>query len=132
MPPQKFCCIHMGLLPVKNVVNLMMQVYASWSFRHVTFHKPDFANYPEVVSFQKNSMIAKLFCGVFFNCKIVTGHEFIDFFKLITCSERARAERGFRIIAPVSCHGSMISLRFNSKLTFYMYKKYSYTFWLIK
>ena len=52
--------------------------------------------------------------------------------KIITHSERARAEHGFRIITLVSCHGSMISIYFNRKVLFYMYKQYSYTFRLVK
>ena len=69
----------MGLLPVNK--HLQPNVAASWSFRHVTVQKPDSANFSEDVAFQKNTMLAKNLVCCFFNCKIVTGHEIIDFLK---------------------------------------------------
>ena len=119
---------------LKNVANLMLQLYALWAFRHVTFQKPDFANYPKVVAFQKNIVLAINLFGCFLNCKNLTGHEIIDFSvkKIITHSQCARAKRGLRIDVLVSCHGSMISINFNRKVTFYMYKQYSNTFGLVK
>ena len=50
----------------ENVVNLMLQLYTSWSFRHVTFQKPDSANFPEIVAFQKNIVSAKNLFEMFF------------------------------------------------------------------
>ena len=51
--------------------------------------------------------------------------------KIITHSQRARAERVFRIVVVVSRHGSMISVNFNRKVIFYMYNYYSNTFRLV-
>ena len=43
------------------------------------FQKPHSANYPEVMAFQKNIASAIKLLGMLFNCKIVRGHEIIDF-----------------------------------------------------
>ena len=51
---------------------------------------------------------------------------------MITHSQGARAERVFRIVVVVSRHDSMISVNFNRKVIFYMYKYYSNTFGLVK
>ena len=112
----------LGHFRFQNVVNLMLQLCASWTFRHVAFLKPDSANYPEVMTFQKNIASAIKLLGMLFNCKIVRGHEIIDFLKIIIHSQCARA---IRIVVLVSCHGSMISINFNRKVIFYMYKQYS-------
>ena len=78
-------------------------------------------------------MLANNLLGCFFNCKIVAGHENYRFFKeIITHSQRSRAERGFRIVVQISCHGSMISIHFNRKEIFYIHKQYSNTFRLVK
>ena len=61
---------------LENVVNLML--YASWAIRHVAFQQPDFANYPELVALQK-TIVSEKKCFFFLNCKIITGHEIIDF-----------------------------------------------------
>ena len=72
----------MGSLPVKkNFVKLMLQLYASKTFKHVALQKPVSTYYSEVVAFQENKKSAKNLLGCFFNCKIVTGHEIIDFSK---------------------------------------------------
>ena len=114
----------------KNV-NLMLQLYALWSFRNVTFQKPHSANYPKVVAFQKNIVLA-INLLEFFNCKNLTGHEIIDLKKNNYSLSVRTCKRGFRIAVLVSCHGSMISTNFNRKITFYMYKQYSNTFGLVK
>ena len=44
------------------------------------------------------------------------------FLKIITHSQRARAERVFHIVVLVSRHGSMISVNVNRNVIFYMYK----------
>ena len=94
--------------------------------------KADSTNYPEVVAFHKNIVLANYLLGCFFNCKVVTGHKIIDFYKRILLTLRARAERGFRIVVLVSCHGLMVSINFYRKVIFYMYKQYSNTFGLVK
>ena len=62
----------------------------------------------------------------------MTGHEIIEFKKMMTHTQRARAKRGFYIVVLVSSHRSMISINFNRKVIFYMYKQYSNTFGLVK
>ena len=110
----------------------MLQLYASWTFRHVAFQKPDSANYPAVDAFQKNIASAKNLVWCFLNCKIVTGHEIIDFFSKNNYSQHARAKRVFRIFALVRCHCSVISIDFNRKVLFYMNKNFLNTFELVK
>ena len=39
---------------LKNFVNPMQQLYALRTVRHVAFQKPDFANFPDVVTYKKN------------------------------------------------------------------------------
>ena len=51
---------------------------------------------------------------------------------MITHSQRARAKRCFRIVVLVSSHGSMIPIKFNRKVIFYMKKQCSNTFGLVK
>ena len=82
----------------KNVFNLMIKLYASWPFRRVAFQKPDSANYPEVLAFQKNIKSAKNLYGCFYNCKIVTGHEKISILKKNYSLSAPRAKRGFRLL----------------------------------
>ena len=69
----------------------MLELYASWAFRHVALQQPDFANYPEVVVLPKKMFQIKIFLGIFFNCKIITCHEITIFKKEITQIQRARA-----------------------------------------
>ena len=109
----------------------MMQLYASWSFWHVTLQKPDSANFPEVEAFQKNTVLAKNLLCCFLILKSSKVTKLSIFKKIITHSQRARAERVFRIVVVVSRHGSMISVNLNRKVIFYMYNYYSNTFRLV-
>ena len=51
--------------------------------------------------------------------------------KLLTLSAHVQ-DMVFVFFALVRCHGSMISIDFNRKVLFYMYKQYSNTFGLVK
>ena len=60
-------------VPVPHAAN------APWTFRHGALQQPDFENYPEVVALQKTIVSDKNLLTRFFNSKIITGYEIINF-----------------------------------------------------
>ena len=113
---------------LKNIVNPMQQLYASRTFWHVAFQKPDFANFPDVVTYQKNMASAKNLLWRFFYCKIVTGLKIIFFYSLSvrTC----KTWFSYFCASPMSQY--LILINFNVKVIFYMFQQFSNTFGLVK